>query len=100
MRSALPCETLIEDKIILILKLSEDDLRRILPIKITPEDPLATVEPSISGLGQLESGQYFAVLYGLVTKQLMILKSKNVSEEELLSALFSEAPELQKYVTK
>lgn len=98
MRRAQPNECLIHLYPILLAELSEADLKKLFPVELSEAEPFTEPEPSVGGLVQLETGQYFGIVFGLQTQRLAILKPEGQPAGETLTPLFQAVPELSNFI--
>ena len=57
---------------VLLAHVSEQELQRILPVRLEPLDPLSAAEPSVGALVKLACGELFVAVYGQETGTLRL----------------------------
>src|SRR3954466_4881833 len=92
MRRASPEELNEDAKPVALLRLSEDRLHELFPVKLNEVDPLSAAEPSIGGLVQLDSGHYAGVSYGTGTGETEVSLPVSAPTAHYWAAFLREVP--------
>ena len=78
---------------ILTARVSESELTKWFPVRFQRiNDPQEAPEPSKAALIKLDTGDYFVLYYGEISKQLMLRIPEASDASAFLSALFREVP--------
>jgi hypothetical protein len=93
MRVAKPNELKSHAFPILTARVSESELTKWFPVRFQQiDDPQEAAEPSKAALIKLDTGDYFVLYYGEISKQLMLRIPETSDASAFLSALFREVP--------
>jgi len=93
MRVAKPNELKSHALPILTARISESELVKLFPVRFQQiTDPQEAAEPSKAALIELDTGDYFVLYYGEISKQLMLRIPEASDASAFLSALFREVP--------
>ncbi len=93
MRVAKPNELKSQAMPILTARVSESELAKWFPVRFQQiTDPQEAAEPSKAALIKLDTGDYFVLYYGEISKQLMLRIPEASDASAFLSALFREVP--------
>jgi len=93
MRVAKPNELKTHATPILTARVSESELAKWFPVRFQQiTDPQEAPEPSKAALIKLDTGDYFVLYYGEISKQLMLRIPEASDASAFLSALFREVP--------
>jgi hypothetical protein len=93
MRVAKPNELKTHATPILTARVSESELAKWFPVRLQEiTDPQEAAEPSKAALIKLDTGDYFVLYYGEISKQLMLRIPEASDASAFLSALFREVP--------
>jgi len=78
---------------ILSAQISEAELSKWFPVRFQQiDDPQEAPEPSKAALIRLDTGDYFVLYYGKISKQLTLRIPEAIDGSAFLSALFREVP--------
>lgn len=92
MKRATP-EELVEEAVpVLEARLQEEEVRRLLPVELSPVDALAEAEPSVGALVRLRGGLLAVAVYGMETGTLSLRLPRISVSAEALRALLKEIP--------
>jgi hypothetical protein len=93
MRVAKPNELKSHAWPILTASVSESELTKWFPVRFQQiTDPLEAAEPSKAALIKLDTGDYFVLYYGEISKQLILRIPEATDPSAFLSSLFREVP--------
>lgn len=81
------------------LRVSEERLRELFPVRFRELDAFSEAEPSIGALVRIDTGALLVVVFGTATKRAMISVPVSANVHDSLSALLSEAPIFSSEVT-
>ncbi len=92
MKRARPEELVDEAVPVLEARLPEEEVRRLLPVGLSPVDALAEAEPSLGALVRLRGGLLAVAVYGVETSTLSLRLPRVSVSVEGLRALLKEIP--------